>query len=193
MRRRKPSIGDISVEIITGGAGNRPDVFTFAVHAIILIYFITFAVIIGIALHWPEFLNLWVVSFVAAGVGFVVILTSLAHTFSFMGKEIASNLTQPGLHYQSGLIHVSVITRGMLAFFAAIVVSSALQLSYLAWNTTCCLSTGVRFDHPRFVAAYLISLFYYHYGITWAIQLLHCDFYPIFQVPGLPHKSPHHV
>ena len=174
--------GMTSVEIVTGGRGLQPPSGTILVHALALVYFVTWAVLYGILLHWRTSMNAWVLAFVAAGTGFVVAAAVLGVASSFASSNISSNLESAGLHYTSGLVLVGLVMESSLIFFLAIVVPAALQLGFLAFNETCCTWSGT--ESTPFVATYLISLFYYHLGIAQSIRLLNADLKPVWQVTG---------
>lgn len=174
--------GDISCEIVSGGRGLQPPAATVWVHALALAYFVVWAALYGVLLHWRSSMNAWALAFVAAGTGFVVAAAVLAAASDFATSNVSSNLERAGLHYASGLVHVGVVMESSLIFFLSIAVPAALQLGFLAFNEPCCSWSGE--ESAPFVATYLISLFYYHLGIAQAIKLLHADLKPVWQVTG---------
>lgn len=184
-----PSKGHISCEIVTGGRGLQPPSGTILVHALTLVYFVTWATLYGILLHWRTSMNAWVLAFVSAGTGFVVVAAVLGVASNFASSNISSNLEQAGLHYSSGLVLVGLVMESSMIFFFAIVVPAALQLGFLAFNETCCTWSGT--ESTPFVATYLLSLFYYHFGILQAVRLLNADLKPVWQVTGAvsPNKN----
>ena len=186
-QEKRKTLLDVTVECITGGKGNRPHLFTFISHGTLLIYFITWGILFGLVLHWPNIVNLWVFSIVAAGTGILILVIVLTDVSYFLSNNVSSNLEQPGQHYQTGLIHVGIITRGTLGMTIAVIVPAILQLTFLGLNEKCCIWSGA--ITPSFLASYLISLFYYHYGVTLAIHLLLTDFKPVYQITEILPKS----
>lgn len=179
--------GAVSCEVIIGGAGARLSLTTILAHLLAAAYFVTWAALYGVLLHWRTSMNAWVLAFVAAGTGFLVIVATFAVASNFAASNITTSLEHGHQHYMSGLIHVGMIMESSFVFFAAILVPSALQLGFLGLNETCCTWSGV--ETTQFVVTYLISLLYYHFAIAHAIRLLYADLRPVFQVPDVFTKT----
>jgi len=167
-------------EVVSGGKGVATPISRTVSHFVALIYFVTWAVLYGVLLHWPTSMNAWILAFCSAGVGFIVSCGVLATTHAFAAQNMVSNVGSGDLHYTSGLVHVGILVKATLIIVLAIFVPAALQLSYLSFHTTCCFWSGD--VSIQFLAAYLISLFYYHFGVATTVQLLYTDLRPVFQV-----------
>lgn len=173
----------VSCEVIIGGTGARLPATTVFAHAFAALYFAAWAVIYGVLLHWRTSMNAWVLAFIAAGTGFLVIVAIFAVASNFAASNVTTGLEHGHMHYMSGLVHVGLIMESTFVFFVAILVPSALQFGFLAFNETCCSWSGA--DSTQFTVTYLISLLYYHFGIAHAVRLLYADLRPVFQVPDV--------
>ena len=180
------SKNDINCEIITGGRSLQPPSASIWIHVLVLIYFIVWAIIYGIMLHWPTLMNAWVLAFVASGTGILILIATLGVASRFASSNTSSNLAVPGFHYTSGLVHVGLVMESSLIVFFAILVPSVLQLTYLAFNNSCCSWSGYESDeNDSFIATYLISLFYYHFGTLQMLKLINAELKPVWQLTNI--------
>ncbi len=164
-----------------------------SVHAIGLLFFLTFSVIFGILIADPALLNAWIVSIVFGSIGVIFLIALLTIVSQFDQKNVSNLETETVVSYSSGLVHVREITLSSLIFVLAILFPLSIQISFLVVESSpCCSWDGAAFETSRFFAAtQILSLFFLMLAFVWSARIIVVDLVPLRQLTEVLTRKDH--